>query len=78
MDKATQRGKILAYCAEHGSITVREAFTELGINSPTKRISEMRKSGEYTVTVVEERNEDKRWNRYFIAAKERDADAQKN
>ena len=78
MDKATQRSKILAYCAEHGSITVREAFTELGINSPTKRISEMRKSGEYTVTVVEERNEDKRWNRYFIAAKERDADAQKN
>lgn len=72
MDKATQRGKILAYCAEHGSITVREAFTELGINSPTKRISEMRKSGEYTVTVVEERNENKRWNRYFIAAKERE------
>ena len=67
MDKATQRGKILAYCDEHGSITVREAFTELGINSPTKRISEMRKSGDYTVTVIEERNENKRWNRYFIA-----------
>lgn len=72
MDKATQRGKILAYCAEHGSITVREAFTELGINSPTKRISEMRKSGEYTVTVVEERNENKRWNRYFITRRESD------
>ena len=72
MDKATQRGKILAYCAEHGSITVREAFTELGINSPTKRISEMRKSGEFTVTVVEERNEEKRWNRYFITRRESD------
>lgn len=67
MDKATQRNKILAYCDEHGSITVREAFTELGINSPTKRISEIRNCGDYTVTVVEERNENKRWNRYFIA-----------
>lgn len=67
MDKATQRSKILAYCAEHGSITVREAFTELGINSPTKRISEIRNCGDYTVTVVEERNGTKRWNRYFIA-----------
>ena len=72
MDKATQRSRILAYCAEHGSITVREAFTELGINSPTKRISEMRKSGDYAVTVVEERHERKRWNRYFIVPKERE------
>lgn len=71
MDKATQRSKILAYCAEHGSITIREAFTELGINSPTKRISEMRKSGLYKVETVEEKRTDdngatKRWNRYFI------------
>ena len=71
MDKATQRSKILTYCAEHGSITIREAFTELGINSPTKRISEMRKSGLYKVDTVEERRTDdngvtKRWNRYFI------------
>lgn len=71
MDKATQRSKILAYCAEHGSITIREAFTELGINSPTKRISEMRKSGLYKVETIEERRTDlngatKRWTRYFI------------
>lgn len=70
MDKATQRNKILAYCAEHGSITVREAF-ELGINSPTKRISEMRKSGLYNVDTLDERRTDadgitKRWTRYFI------------
>lgn len=76
MDKATQRNKILAYCAEHGSITVREAFTELGINSPTKRISEMRKSGLYTVDTVEESRTDangvtKRWSRYYIAPLER-------
>ena len=71
MDKATQRSKILAYCAEHGSITVREAFTLLDINCPTKRISEMRRSGEYKVVVEEERSTDqngvtKRWNRYYI------------
>ena len=66
MDKSTQRNKILAYCAEHGSITVREAFTKLGINSPTKRISEMKKSGLYKIEVVEEKDSAKRWNRYFI------------
>lgn len=71
MDKATQRMKILEYCADHGSITVREAFEELNINSPTKRISEMRKSGLYHVETVEERRTyddgvTKRWLRYFI------------
>ena len=54
MDKATQRGKILAYCKEHGSITIREAFEKLKINSPSKRISEMRLSGEFVVESVEE------------------------
>lgn len=71
MDKATQRSKILAYCSAHGSITVREAF-ELGINSPTKRISEMRKSGLYNVDTLDEKRTDangvtKRWTRYFIS-----------
>lgn len=71
MDKATQWGKILAYCAEHGSITIREAFTELNINSPTKRISELRNSGRYTVDSVDESRTDTdgkaiRWKRYYI------------
>ena len=70
MDKATQRSRILAHCAEYGSITVREAFTELGINSPTKRISEIRKSGNYKVETIEESRTKngvtKRWKRYFI------------
>lgn len=70
MDKATQRSMILAYCAEHGSITIREAFTELNINSPTKRISEIRKSGLYNVESVEESRMSngvtKRWKRYYI------------
>lgn len=69
MDKATQKGKILAYCAEHGSITVREAFEKLNINSPTKRISELRKSGYDVQTIEEVKVKDDgtvRYNRYFI------------
>jgi len=71
MDKATQRSQILNFCATNGSITIREAFTELNINSPTKRISEIRKSGEYKVDSIEESRTDsngvtKRWKRYFI------------
>lgn len=53
MDKATQKRKILEYCAEHGSITVRDAFEKLHINSPTKRISELRAAG-YDVQTFDE------------------------
>lgn len=72
MDKVTQRRKILDYCAMHGSITVRDAFLKLNINSPTKRISELRHL--YDVrTETEERvnsiGERVRYKRYFIAAR---------
>ena len=71
MDAATQKMKILAYCEKHGSITIREAFTELNINSPSKRISEIRNSGRFVVNSVDESKTDangntKRWKRYFI------------
>lgn len=70
MDKATQRAKILAYCEQHGSITIREAFTKLDINSPSKRISELRNSGKYLVKSIDEsKTKDgntTRWKRYFI------------
>lgn len=72
MDKTTQRGKILAYCKEHGSITIREAFEKLHINSPSKRISEMRLGGYDVQSIVEERvnssDETVRYKRYFIKA----------
>ena len=72
MDKATQRAKILNYCAEHGSITIREAFEKLKINSPSKRISEMRQSARYDVQSVREERinadgEVKRYKRYYIS-----------
>lgn len=70
MDEQIQRQTILDYCQEHGSITIREAFA-LNINSPSKRISEMRNSPDY---VVEDKWEyrinsngiRKRYKRYFI------------
>jgi len=45
VSKQTQWGKIRAYLNENGSATVRELFA-LGINSPTKRISELNDRGE--------------------------------
>lgn len=44
-----QRQKIIAWCETYGSITNREAVINLGINSHTKRISEIEKSGLYDV-----------------------------
>ena len=66
----THVAKVLAYCAAHGSITVRDAY-KLDINSPTKVISNMRKSPKYDVQGIEETRvnksgETKRYKRYFI------------
>lgn len=49
-DKMTQRMAIIAHCRQHGSITIREAVTQLNIGSPTKRISEIRQDPGYIVT----------------------------
>ena len=43
--KRTQRDKILSYLRKHGTLTVREAITELNIMSAPKRIEELRKEG---------------------------------
>lgn len=71
MDANTQRGKIIEYCEKYGSITVRDAFEKLYINSPTKRISELREAG-YDVTTKEEHRENAvgnsvRYYRYYIS-----------
>lgn len=71
MDKATQRGKILAYCAEHGSITCRDALVKLNMNSPRKRISELSRMGYDVRKVWESRTNDSgetvRYLRYYIS-----------
>ena len=73
MSKATHNAKVLAYCKQHGSITVRNAAVKLNINSPTKVISNMRLSGEYDVQDVREsrvndNGETVNYKRYFIRA----------
>ena len=74
MDKATQRGLILAYCKEHGSITVRDAVVKLNINSPRKIISELRNSVDYLVDDITEYKYndagkvENKYKRYFIKA----------
>ena len=75
MNPATQKGKILGYCAEHGSITIRDAFEKLHINSPSKRISELRNSGLYDVKSVDEtrmnaEGVEVKFKRYFITCRE--------
>lgn len=70
MNPATQKGKILGYCAEYGSITIREAFEKLHINSPSKRISELKRAGYNVQSMVETRTnsngDEVRFKRYFI------------
>ena len=67
MDATTQCGKILEYCADHGSITAREAFINLNINSPRKAISELKRKG-YEVKAVEQYNNGKKpYHRYYIS-----------
>jgi hypothetical protein len=74
MGKATtQQAKILNFCNKHGSITVRDMFVKLDINSPRKVVSEMRNSPFYTVTDIKESRvnrygEKKTYKRYFIKA----------
>ena len=48
MDKITQQQKIVNYIKENGSATVRELFIYCNINSPTKRLSELRQLGMIT------------------------------
>ena len=62
-----QATRILEYCKAHGSITAREAFVELNINSHRKVISDIRKMG-YNVRTHDVIGKDGvRHRRYFIS-----------
>ena len=45
MEKRTQRDKVLTWLRQNGTLTVRDAVTELNIMSVPKRIEELRKLG---------------------------------
>lgn len=60
-------GRVLAYCESHGSITAREAFIELNINSPRKVFSDLRRKGYELKNPVPMYNGGKKpYNRYFF------------
>ena len=48
----TQCDRMLKYMDDFGSITTVQAVLDLGIASPTKRISDLRKRGENIVSEV--------------------------
>ena len=66
MSNATNWERVLAYCDEHGSITAREAFINLNINSPRKVISTLRSKGYKVREEPIPNNGKKPYHRYFI------------
>lgn len=50
--KQTQYDQIYFYIKSHGSITPMKAFRDLGITKLATRISEMTRSGKYSVTKI--------------------------
>lgn len=62
----SQCGKIIGFCKRHGSFTTMDCL-RLGIASPRKRLSEIRRSPFYEVSSIpEEGAEGIQYNRYFI------------
>lgn len=45
MGRLSQCERIINYIKEHGSITVRQAEVELDINSPNRRLADLRDKG---------------------------------
>lgn len=69
MDKVTQRQKIVNYLKLNGSATIRQLFVDLGINSPSKRLSELRSLGAITEIQREDINRDGekvRYKEYYL------------
>lgn len=68
--KNSQRKQIIQYIQENGSATIRELFIFCNINSPSKRLSEMRQMGMIRTEVENKKNakgETKRFCRYYLA-----------
>ena len=67
--KMTQKSKILDYIRENGSATIREIFIYCNVNSPAKRLSELRSMGLITEAWESKTNangETKRFKRYYL------------
>lgn len=74
----TQQGKTLAYLLKYGSITAREAFIRLDINSPRKILSNLREQGlirEEDVKVLQDKGNGRQvqrthYHRYYLTKME--------
>lgn len=66
--------RILAYVGKVGSVSSWEMMNILGILSPTKRISEIRRMPGYTVTQKWESDGKSKWLRYWIERKDDEED----
>lgn len=67
--KAAQRDRIVEYIRENGSATIRDLFLFLNINSPSKRLSELRQLGlirEEWESRTNQSGDIKRYKRYFL------------
>lgn len=67
--KSNQQKKIIDYIRENGSATIRELFIYCNVNSPSKRISELRKMGLITTercTRTKPSGENVRFCRYYL------------
>ena len=72
-EKIKQQDKIIKFIEEHGSATVRELFIHCNINSPAKRVSELRRQGLIETRWVSRMNdsgETIRYVRYFLRKEE--------
>ena len=65
MDKLTQQQKIVNYISANGSATIRELFIACNINSPSKRLSELRKMGMITEEPCKSEN-GTQFKRYYL------------
>lgn len=67
--KDSQCKQIIRFIEEYGSATIRELFIYLNINSPSKRLSELRQLGlidTVRCTKTNANGEVKRFNRYYL------------
>lgn len=66
MQRMTQRQRVLKYMEDFGSITLKDAFVDLGVGRLAARIEELRKSG-YPIVSVFEKGQDRYGNAVYYA-----------
>lgn len=66
MDKLKQKQKILNWLRTNGELTVREALLYMDINSPQKRVQELREQGYNIITIWRKNGSGTRYGAYKL------------